>query len=56
MEQQKATEGRQERISVTLDAALHERAQEAAWAEDRPLAAWIRVAIREKLERGENRT
>jgi hypothetical protein len=55
MEQQKAAEGRQERVSVTFDTALYERARRAAWSEDRPLAAWIRVAIREKLEREANR-
>ena len=41
-----------ERVSVVLDQQLYLAVQHAAWSDDRPMSAWIRVAIREKLERG----
>jgi hypothetical protein len=38
-------------LRVPVDADMHDRVLTAACADDRPMASWIRQAIKEKLER-----
>lgn len=43
-------------ISLQVRRDTHQRVADAAKQADQPMAAWVRIAIMEKLERDEART